>query len=319
MTDTIKLKIFDEDLTVYGKPLLSILLKDRTTDRNIIWATDDYIQLGEIYDPANEISLSIVNGGNGKFIRPRITKSYERQNIRTRDKAEVFTPAWVCNEQNNLIDEQWFGRKEVFNTTNGKSWIPNNDKIVFPSVKNKTWKDYIDARRMEITCGEAPYLVSRYDAATGEVIDLRSRIGLLDRKIRVVSENTDNEDEWLKWTERAYQSIYGYEFQGDSLLLARENLLYTFIDNIRETLKREPSLNELKRIATIISWNLWQMDGLTFAVPLSELREDYRQISIFDCFEDLNEKPQYKYCKVKNWRSNIIIEYITLLQGGIYR
>ena len=31
---------------------------------------------------------------------------------------------------------------------------------------------------MEITCGEAPYLVSRYDAVTGEVINLKSRIGL---------------------------------------------------------------------------------------------------------------------------------------------
>jgi hypothetical protein len=225
--DNIKLKIFDEDLTAYGKPLLSILLKDRTTGKNIIWATNDYIQLGEIYKAENEISLNIVNGGSEKFIRPRITKSYEKQNNRTRNKAEVFTPSWVCNEQNNLIDEQWFGRKNVFNIAKDRDWIPNNEKIEFPNVKNKTWKDYVDARRMEITCGEAPYLVSRYDTVTGEVINLKSRIGLLDRKIRVVSENAKNEDEWIKWTVRAFQSVYGYEFQGDNLLLARENLLHT--------------------------------------------------------------------------------------------
>ncbi|MDN5343124.1 MAG: hypothetical protein PWP28_1999 [Oceanotoga sp.] len=315
MQDNIKLKIFDEDLTAYGKPLLSILLKDRTTGKNIIWATNDYIQLGEIYKAENEISLNIVNRGSEKFIRPRITKSYEKQNNRTRDKAEVFTPSWVCNEQNNLIDEQWFGRKNVFNIAKDRDWIPNNEKIEFPNVKNKTWKDYVDARRMEITCGEAPYLVSRYDTVTGEVINLKSRIGLLDRKIRVVSENARNEEEWLRWTVRAFQSVYGYEFQGDNLLLARENLLHTFIDNVRDKLKREPSLKELKRIATIISWNIWQMDGLTFAIPFSELREEYQQMSLFENLEDLKEKPEDKYCKIKNWRSNIILEYRTLLEG----
>jgi hypothetical protein len=242
---------------------------------------------------------NIVNGGSEKFIRPRITKSYEKQNNRTRNKAEVFTPSWVCNEQNNLIDEQWFGRKNVFNIAKDRDWIPNNEKIEFPNVKDKTWKDYVDARRMEITCGEAPYLVSRYDTVTGEVINLKSRIGLLDRKIRVVSENAKNEDEWIKWTVRAFQSVYGYEFQGDNLLLARENLLHTFIDNVRDKLKREPSLKELKRIATIISWNLWQMDGLTFAIPFSELREEYQQMSLFENLEDLKEKPEDKYCKIK--------------------
>lgn len=314
----IKLEIFDDNLAIYGKSLLSILLKDRTTGKNIIWATDDYIQLGEIYRAENEISLNTVNGGNEKFIRPRITKSYEKQNDRTREKAEVFTPSWVCNQQNNLVDEKWFGRKNVFNIAEHKSWIINNKKIEFPNTKNKTWQNYIDARRMEITCGEAPYLVSRYDTVTGEIINLKSRIGFLDRKMRVVNENTNNEKEWLKWTERAFQSIYGFEFQGDNLLLARENLLCTFIDNIKDKLEREPSLNELKRIATIISWNIWQMDGLTFSVPLSENREEYEQISLFDSFEDFNKKLEPKYCKIKNWRSNIIIEYRSMMEERKY-
>ena len=38
-----------------------------------------------------------------------------------------------------------------------------------------------------------------------------------------------------------------FEFQGDNLLLARENLLYTFIDYMRYALKRTPTLNELKK------------------------------------------------------------------------
>lgn len=84
---------------------------------------------------------------------------------------------------------------------------------------------------MEITCGEAPYLVSRYDAATGELIlpPLR-RIGLLDRKLRVVNENAASYEEWIKWVLRAFQSCYGFEYQGDNLLIARINLMMSFYD-----------------------------------------------------------------------------------------
>ncbi|MGM8211159.1 hypothetical protein ACLIBH_00005, partial [Virgibacillus sp. W0430] len=318
MESNIKLKIFDEDLTAYGKQVLSILLKDRTTGKNIIWATNDYISLGNIYKAENEISINIINGNKEKFIRPRITKSFEKQNNRTRDKAEVFTPSWVCNQQNNLIDEQWFGRKDVFNKSKENGWITKKKKIEFPNTKNKTWCDYIDARRMEVACGEAPYLVSRYDTVTGNSIDIASRIGFLDRKMRVINENVDDETEWLKWTERAFQSVYGFEFQGDNLLLARENLVFTFIENIKFKLNREPKINELKKIATIISWNLWQMDGLTYSTPLSANIKETHQMSFFDDIDDFNDKPIKKYCKIKNWRSNKILEYRSLLEGKNY-
>ena len=83
----------------------------------------------------------------------------------------------------------------------------------------------MDVKRLEITCGEAPYLVSRYDTVTGRTIPISERVGLLDRKLRVVHENTGTEAEWKKWARRAVESVYGYEFQGDNLLLARENNL----------------------------------------------------------------------------------------------
>ena len=51
-------------------------------------------------------------------------------------------------------------------------------------------------------------------ASTGEAIPIKDRIGILDRKLRIINENTDNEGEWLKWTIRAFQSVYGYEYQG---------------------------------------------------------------------------------------------------------
>lgn len=87
------------------------------------------------------------------------------------------------------------------------------------------WTDYVLSTRLEISCGEAPYLVSRYDTITGQPINIIDRIGILDRKIRVINENTYTENDWMYWVLKAYQSIYGFELQGDNLLLARENLL----------------------------------------------------------------------------------------------
>ena len=113
---------------------------------------------------------------------------------------------------NNLCDEEWFEKKDVFNQQEERRWITNKEKIKFPDTKN--WTQYVDSRRLEITCGEAPYLVSRYDASTGDYIKLHNRIGILDRKMRVVNENTEDKDEWYRWTTRAFQSIYGYEYRG---------------------------------------------------------------------------------------------------------
>jgi len=136
---------------------------------------------------------------------------------------------------------------------------------VFP--EGKTWKDYVRATRMEMTCGEAPYLVSRYDATTGERIPLEQRIGLLDRKLRIISENVDVSGEWLEWAQVAYKNIYGFEWQGDNLLLAREALLWTFIEYYQAKFQKAPLTKSINYIAYIISWNLWQMDGLKGVVP----------------------------------------------------
>jgi hypothetical protein len=304
--------IIEEDILQYGKPLLNILLKDRTTKQNIIWATSDYSKLGDMYKANCEIEVRLIIGSKDKIIQPRITKAYKKQSNRTRERAEVFTPSWICNEQNNLIDEQWFGRKNVFNKQLNQAWQVNTEKIDFSESKGRTWKDYVDERRMEITCGEAPYLVSRYDTVTGETIELQARIGLLDRKLRVINENIDDIEEWLKWSERAFQSVYGYEYQGDNLLLARENLLYTFIDNMIYKFNRKPELKELKCIATIISWNIWQMDGVTYTVPLCDIRVWLQQLSLFDFMDN---SPERKLCRIKDWRSKVIIEYASLLKG----
>lgn len=205
---------------------------------------------------------------------------------------------------NNYLDEDWFGYEKVFNVENGESWVTNEEPIQFG---NKKWQDYIKSTRLEITCGEAPYLVSRYDASTGKLIEPPThRIGLLDRKLRVINENVNNREEWFKWVENAYKSIYGYEFQGDSLLIARINLLMTFVDNVEFKWDEQPTNKELKSIANIIAWNLFQMDGLTDTVPLGVPQPDFEQVSLFDLFEDVNQEETNvsPKCKIKDWKSN---------------
>ena len=310
MYNMASIDISENEIMRFGDSLLKILLFDRTTNRNIIWGTTDYEFLGAEYKAQFPITIDLITGKNKDIIQPRIFKEKTDQTSRTKDRAEVFTPSWMCNEQNNLIDKLWFSRDGVFNTQEGKSWVSTKGPIKFDDKPKRRWKDYVDTKRLEITCGEAPYLVSRYDTVTGIPIAIKDRIGLLDRKLRVVNENTSTEDEWMSWTIRAFQSVYGFEFQGDSLLLARENLLYTFIDYFRSRFEREPSHEELICIARIISWNIWQMDGIHFTVPFTTVTEQFQQLTFMD---DINKKEMEPcYCKIKDWRAKEIVTYVSL-------
>ena len=282
--------------------LLPILLKDRSTNGNIVWATDSYSHHGNGYYAQDELTVLTVNSLCKNELQPRVYKSALARKNRTKTKAEVFTPSWICNMMNNSADEQWFGKKNVFNVENeDNTWRSKGGRIGFSDEKRKTWQDYVLSRRIEITCGEAPYLVSRYDTTTGKLIRVSKRIGMLDRKLRVVGENTSTEEEWFEWVVKAYQSTYGYEFQGDNLLIARINLMLTFLDYSKHKWGREPAPEQLKTIAKIISWNVWQMDGLSFTVPFGETKsDDLKHTAGGPGYCAANEKI---YAKIRNWRN----------------
>ena len=303
--------IWENDLLELSAEVLDILLQDHTTGRNIFWATHDYEALGKEYDYHSQILPKLITGENEMVVRPRVLKSKEEQTDRAKDMAEVFTPSWVCNAQNNLVDEAWF------------------------ADKSKTWEDYVRATCLEITCGEAPYLASRYDTTTGEPIPIYQRIGLLDRKLRVICEHVEDCNEWLEYVRVAYQNIYGYEWQGDNLLLARKALLYTFIENYQAMFKMAPTMDSIKEIAEIISWNLWQMDGLKGVVPETchEVVSKHKalpQLDLFSteipqeskpkvrpcpgCAEDNIYKHNGKYCKIYDWEKKKTIRFIDLIK-----
>ena len=238
--------------------ILAILLLDRTTGRNILWANDEF--------GAQEILPAQVD-----LIVPRHKKIRAHQKMRTKTRAEIFTPPEICKLQNDLIDAD-----------------PRN------------WQAYVDAKFLEITCGEAPYIVSRYNAVTGEEIPLAERVGLLDRKLRVVSIETKTLPDWINFATRAVQSVYGYEFQGDNLFLARKNIFESVKDYCREKFSREPREDFLLQVAEIISWNFWQMDGLTYSPPFMDST---------NLFGGAN-------CRIKDWRNGKNFEFTELAGRG---
>ena len=312
-------------------PVLPILLQDKTMKRNIIWATTSYASLGEYYADSAQMTVTALRNMGSDSIQPRILKAQDEQLKRTRSHGEVYTPAWVCNQMNNHLDEEWFGRKDVFSVQDGQTWTPTEGPVAFPKRKHAKWQLYIDSRRLEITCGEAPFIVSRYDAATGEYLPIERRIGLLDRKLRIVNENAGTEQEWVKWAIRAVQSVYGYEYQGDNLLIARINVLLTFSEYLQAKWQREPTEKELRTVAKVIAWNFWQMDGLMGTVPKGKLQTqepEIRPITMEELgwFASIDgvappELPQKQetmpFCRVCNWRQahTVIFDSLKTCRG----
>ncbi len=320
MYDSIDIK--ETNIYKLDSRLLEILLTDRSSKKNLIWATDNYASRGFGFQSFDYITVNAIIRRNGSVIKPRVEKSKKEQASRVKDKAEVFTPSWICNAQNNLIDDAWFGKGNVFNTETDKGWIVNLERITFP--EGKSWQDYVKENRLEITCGEAPYLVSRYDTVTGNIIAIRERIGLLDRKLRVISENVDGEQEWIEWAKIAFKSVYGFDWQGDNVLLARENLLRTFIDYYTDKFGLSPITEYLIDFAEIISWNIWQMDGLKYVIPNSCKPVPKLQMSIFEdeeeceecpgCANNDNSKHTGTYCVIKDWEKGRNVKFVSLIR-----
>lgn len=300
-----------EVLKIHLQKHLEQLLQDKTTKANIIWATDAYTDIGKEYHRDNEIRAELITREHSDFIKNRATKELHQQSERTRQYAEVFTPLWICEKMNDHIDEVWFNRKQGIHKEDAET-----GHIKF--TVNHKWKHYVDSRRLEITCGEAPYLVSRYDVSSGEAIPLAKRTGILDRKLRAVNENAETEKEWVEWAIRAFQATYGYEFQGDNLLIARVNLLMSFEEYLFERWNRKPTEQEYNKIINIICWNIWQMDGLTGTIPYCKAEDEYQQMDFFSLMgtdADAEEKNRQPRCRIYDWRRQNSLEFLSLNKG----
>ena len=273
--------ISEEKLAMEAADLLKILLKDRTTKKNIVWATHSYELLGKGFAPSDRITPSRVTGTYANLIQPRSEKSKYEQKDRTKIRAEVFTPTWLVEKQNGYVEAE---------------------------LESLDLEDYIQVRWLEITCGEAPYMVTRYDAVTGEEIPLSERVGFVDRKLQRISREVSDEATFYELVKKAYRASYGYEYQGDSLLLARENLLATFEDYYLAKTGNQPTLEQKKEIATIISYNVFQMDGLKKSSPCLAKQKQSQQLSLFADELEVQEVEESK-TQIKDWKKNKMIGF----------
>ena len=289
--------------------LLDILLIDQTTKKNIIWATDSYLSHGNEFSPKNNITTDLITGTYDKLIQPRVAKSLQEQRFRTKEKAEVFTPLKIVDQMNKQVD--WSSDIALIDQSN--------------------WQDYIRELKLEISCGEAPFIVSRYNptAHTGKLIKLNNRVGFLDRKLNVVSKYCDKPKEWLHWATEAYKASYGYEWQGDNVLIARENLLYTLIDYYEDKFGHTPSIDIQQEFAEIISWNIFQMDGLKYVIPMSchhETKVIIGELTLFGEMPDTVEKYECEGCKFNkttkhngkyvqamDWSKNRVLKFVNIV------
>lgn len=273
-----------------SKQLLDALLRDHTTGSNIKWGTDSYADYGFHFRDDQEITAGLITGWYDGFIRPRADKDREIQLERQRNKAEVFTPSWIVKLQ---VD------------------------AAFEDMKDWPLIEFIKTKWIEITCGEAPYMVNRYDMNTGSIIPLNKRAGFIDVKFKRLNQEIQYEDEWVKLALEIYKSSYGYEYQGDSLLLARENLMLTFIDNYFYMFGAFPDNQLILETLKVVSLNVFQMDGLTYEVPYSNGggAEFSIQLDLFEeVIEEENEEPQK--ATLKCWGSNKLIEFKDIAEGN---
>ena len=79
------------------------------------------------------------------------------------------------------------------------------------------------------------------------------------------------------------------------LLIARLNLLNTYHDYYNAQWNKDPSTKEYETISRIISWNLWQMDGLPDTTKTHKKQKDAQ--------EDTTPRPQHNtHCMIRLWK-----------------
>ena len=124
------------------------------------------------------------------------------------------------------------------------------------------------------------------------------------------------------------RATYGFEWQGDNLLLAREALFFTFEDHYiaRFGLQKfnQNKARMMPGVAYIISWNIWQMDGLKYGLPgyepyVKKKPEKEAGPSLFEGMDDWElpeEKyiplPQERFCLIKDFLEGVNLKKSTL-------
>ena len=269
--------------------LLRTLLTDKTTQRNIVWASQSYEGMGKSFCSDQPIRRNLLVGKHQSIIQPRVAKHARKQEQRTRSSGEVFTPPWLVDKQVSAVLKEW---------------------------KDMPLKEWVALRWLELACGEAPYIVTRYDSVTGDSIPVPKRVGYLDRKLQRISQEVTTEKEFITLSKIAYESTYGYELQGDSLLLARENLLLSFCEHYEQKFGILPPIKTVKAIANIIVYNVFQMNGLTKRTPYSDHSVKEVQMNLFDIeTAGISVAEGDRLTVVKDWTQKELVTIESISKG----
>lgn len=161
---------------------------------------------------------------------------------RPKTRNEIYTPSWVVKKMTTYL----------------------NDRL---KEDADSWMDYLSMTGGELCCGHAPFLVMRYDAVTLEPIEFKDRYGIIDLKIKTLFEQDLDDEAWVMWLEEIFKSSYGWDIYSDAIVYARCNVFMTFMEAYRLKFGEDPGPLLQRRFLNIISWNIFQMDGLQLTHP----------------------------------------------------
>lgn len=88
----------------------------------------------------------------------------------------------------------------------------------------------------------------------------------------------------------------------------------TFSDYYVERWGKEPDVKIFRKLANVIAWNVWQMDGFTDAVPLGKPQETAHQMNMFEVLgeESPEDEKEAPLCRIWDWRMDNAVIYKTL-------
>lgn len=217
-----------------SKILLSELSFDHTTGSNITWGTQpNYIQRVAAHEFIKYQDLKKIQPGHLRGFKQNMP-IHTRRFIESGIPQQLLDPLYTTNDsRQSVTDEVSFVRKKWF----------------------------------EPNCGEAMVFTTTYSPVSGRQLPIEDRTGLLDAKLRVVSQTCHNQDLWLLFARYAVGSCYGFSLQGDVLFLARVNILNSVLDAFKKKFNRAPDFSDVEYFAHIISWNFFQLDGSNLSVP----------------------------------------------------
>ena len=103
--------------------------------------------------------------------------------------------------------------------------------------------------------------------------------------------------------------------------------MFDFLDYYLARFNELPEKELLIDIATIISWNIWQMDGIKYVVPFSCHNEVEKQVQLNlfgdpvepkvdicpGCKTNDPKKHNGKRCYIMDWEKNKKIKFVSLM------